>query len=174
MKSLKWSVFGLVALFLLLTLALVVPANAQGGGKKVTDDDVNNVARKRYCPVCENIPLDTCGTQACAQWRDEIRIQLESGVTPEQVVNNFVTRFGDRVVGTPQDPALRALSLVTPWILSAIALAIAGFAFYRWRKNQALAGEDDSPIVELPNVDDAKTAGDEYRLRLERDLAARR
>ncbi len=172
-KGRGWGV--LIAVFLVLTLALVIPAYAQGGsGKKVTDDEVNNVARKLYCPVCENIPLDTCGTQACAQWRDEIRTQLESGVTPEQVINNFVTRFGDRVVGTPQNPTLRALSLVTPWILSAVALAVAGFAFYRWRKNQALAVEDDLPAVELPNANEVNTAVDDYRLRLERDLAARR
>lgn len=167
-----WGILVMVSLFLLL---LPIPAYAQGdGGKKVTDDEVNNVARKLYCPVCENIPLDTCGTAACAQWRDEIRIQLESGVSPDQVVNNFVARFGDRVVGTPQDPTLRALSLVTPWVLSAIALGIAGTVFFRWRKSQAAEMDSDSLAVELPDEDEVRAASDEYRLRLERDLAGRR
>ena len=33
-------------------------AAAQGGG--VTDDQVNAVAKKLNCPVCENVPLDAC------------------------------------------------------------------------------------------------------------------
>jgi len=83
----------------------------------VTDDQVNAIANKLYCPVCENITLDTCGTAACADWRYEIRLQLESGMTEEQIVEDFVRRFGDRVVGTPMDPLLRALSLGTPlWV----------------------------------------------------------
>ena len=87
---------------------------------------MNAIAKKLYCPVCENITLDTCGTAACADWRDEIRLQLEQGRTEDQIINDFVSRFGDRVVGTPQDTALRALSLVTPWVIIAGVLLLAG------------------------------------------------
>jgi cytochrome c-type biogenesis protein CcmH len=153
-----------------LALLLVAPANAQDGGKKkVTDDEVNAVASKLYCPVCEGVSLDTCGTQACAQWRDEIRVQLESGESPQQVIDNFVARYGDRVVGTPQDPTLRALSLVTPWVMSALALVIAAITFARWRINQSRSAET-LPAAAAPTSDSA----DVYRARLERDLARRR
>ncbi len=161
----------LVRLFILLIVVLVAaPVAAQGpGGTKVTDDDVNRVARKLYCPVCENIPLDTCGTAACAQWRDEIRIQLESGKSEEQIVTDFVTRYGDRVVGTPQDPTLRALSLITPWVISAAALALAVVIFIRWRRDL----KTPEPAVDLTSTS-SNTSIDEYRARLERDLARRR
>ena len=49
----------LLLIVLLLVLA-TVPAAAQD--TDVTTDDVNEIAGKMYCPVCENIPLDTCGT----------------------------------------------------------------------------------------------------------------
>ena len=45
-------------------LLLATPALAQDA--PVTDDEVNEVARDLYCPVCENTPLDVCPTQACA------------------------------------------------------------------------------------------------------------
>jgi cytochrome c-type biogenesis protein CcmH/NrfF len=45
-----------------------------------TDDEVNAIAKQLYCPVCENIPLDVCPTQACAQWRDLIREKLARGL----------------------------------------------------------------------------------------------
>ncbi|MFN3309334.1 MAG: hypothetical protein ACK44E_09010, partial [Anaerolineales bacterium] len=33
----------------------------------ISDDEVNAIAKYLYCPVCENVPLDVCGTQACEQ-----------------------------------------------------------------------------------------------------------
>ncbi len=172
-------IFGLLVL---LAYAAPIPSRvrAQGGAtpapKTVSDDQVNRVASRLFCPVCENIPLDTCGTAACAQWRDEIRLQLESGKTEQQVVDDFVARYGDRVVGTPQDPTLRALTLVTPWLISLIALGAAAFVFLRWRAELVA----QSRMVEAPSVGpgalqaSAPTSENEYRARLERDLARRR
>lgn len=153
---------------LVLAFALTGIAAAQGDPKKITDDEVNAVARKLYCPVCENIPLDTCGTTACAQWREEIRIQLSEGYTDQDVVDNFVERFGERVVGTPQDPALRALSLAIPIGVSALALIGAILIFLSWR-GELIRGKKAQTAAA-----DAPTPADSYRARIEADLAARR
>lgn len=153
--------FGLV--FVLLALA-ALPAVAQD--LTITDDEVNAVARQLYCPVCENIPLDACGTPACIQWRGEIRTQLEAGQTPRQVIDDFVQRFGDRVVGTPQDPTLRALSLVTPWLLGALVLIAGASVLLRWRRGATPASASATST--------ASHSDDDYRARLEADLRARR
>jgi cytochrome c-type biogenesis protein CcmH len=172
MRNVKYLIFGLLTIgVLLFSAALINTVSADGPGT-VSADDVNNVAKKLYCPVCENIPLDTCGTAACAQWRDEIRIQLEQGRTPDEVISDFINRFGDRVVGTPYDPTLRGLSLITPWVLSALALAVTGFMFYRWRRNQGQANDDLE--AQLATANGPNLSADEYRARLERDLAQRR
>ncbi len=155
-----------VAVLALLLLLLVFPAAAQDSGT-VTDDDVNAIAKQMYCPVCENIPLDVCGTAACIQWRADIKQQLESGRTPEQVMADFVARYGDRVVGTPQDPTLRALSLVTPWLIGALAVLAAGVLLLRWWR-----GRGTLPVP--AGVPSAAISDDDYRTRLERDVTARR
>lgn len=149
------------------------PAQAQdGGGAIITDDEVNSVARGLYCPVCENVPLDVCPTAACAEWREEVRFQLMQGATPSEVVNNFVARYGDRVVGTPQDPTLRALSLVTPWVISGLALLGALMVFARWRREQMQA--PTTTPVRMPESGEVNTPLEAYRARLEADLAKRR
>lgn len=143
--------------------------------RPVTDDEVNAVSKKLYCPVCENITLDTCGTLACIQWREEVRILLSEGKTPEQVIENFVLRFGDRVVGTPVDPTLRALSLVTPWLLSAFVLLGAASVFLRWRREGAVStpkAKGSAPSAQAATR--TPHTLEEYRARLEADLAARR
>ncbi|MCB9454279.1 MAG: cytochrome c-type biogenesis protein CcmH [Anaerolineaceae bacterium] len=147
----------LLALFLLVAL----PAAAQQ--LTVTDDDVNAIAKKMYCPVCENIPLDVCGTAACEQWRGEIRTQLEEGYTEAEIITDFINRFGERVVGTPQDPLLRSLSLVTPWLIGLGLLVIVLVNFRRWRSQKTTI-----------STSQVESGDDAYRNRLEADLKARR
>lgn len=115
------------AAFFLLALMVCIGAVSAQPRTTVTDDDVNAVAKELYCPVCENITLDTCGTAACADWRYEIRLQLEAGMSTEEIKTDFVRRFGERVVGTPYDPILRALSLVTPFAL----IVLGAYVFFR-------------------------------------------
>lgn len=146
-----------------ILLALAFPVAAQ----TVTDDDVNAIAKKMYCPVCENIPLDVCPTQACADWRGDIREQLESGSTEQQIIDGFVARYGERVIGTPQDPFLRMLSLLTPWLIGGVGALAVLIMLARWRRSgvsrpaPAMSG---APVL----------SDDDYRLRLETDLKERR
>ncbi len=153
--------------------AVTLSAYAQDDPRRpVTDDEVNAVSKKLYCPVCENITLDTCGTLACAQWREEVRLLLSEGNTPEQVIENFVARFGDRVVGTPVDPTLRALSLVTPWLLSGLVLLGTAIIFLRWRKEGGAPTPKASAAQ--PSASASVRSLETYRARIEADLAARR
>lgn len=153
---------------LLIVVIAALPLHAQEPTPAVTADQVNQIAGKMYCPVCENIPLDVCGTDACIQWREEIKTQLEAGRTPDEIINEFVARYGDRVVGVPQDPMLRNLSLVTPWLIGLVVVAGAGWLFMRWSGNKRkLIGAN--PLTEAVGISD-----EDYRARLERDLQARR
>lgn len=166
MKQRAFCMFALLVIFLTLT----APLHAQQASQPVTDDAVNAVAKKMYCPVCKNIPLDVCGTAACAQWREEIRSELQAGKTQEQIIADFVNRYGDRVVGVPEDPGLNALSLITPWLISLAAVVGGGLVFFRWRANRRAAGLTPAPI----GANHAAMSDDEYRARLEADLQKRR
>lgn len=150
--------YGLLLLALIgLWFVAAWPAAAQ----EVTADEVNEIASRMYCPVCENIPLDACGTAACNDWRYEIRLMLEEGMTEEEIRIDFVDRFGDRVLGTPLNPVLRALSLVTPWLLAIAVLGVAVRLFSRWGQQ---------PSVETVASTTPAPETDPYRSRLEQDI----
>ncbi len=95
------TIFWIVLISLAASLAYTGSVLAQDVPTFVPDDDVNRVAHGLYCPVCENIPLDVCPTQACAQWRELIRQKLAEGWSDEQVKDYFVAQYGDRVLATP-------------------------------------------------------------------------
>jgi cytochrome c-type biogenesis protein CcmH len=156
-----------LTLLCLLVVAVVVfrpSASLHAQEEAITLDDVNTIARRLYCPVCPNETLAACRTDACARWREEIRVQLAAGRTEQQIVDDFIARYGERVLGTPQDPTLRALSVYFPFVLLAIASVIGTITILRWRARRA-------DVVAIPATNTpANSTDDDYRAQLERDL----
>ena len=90
---------GLLALTALLSLR-AAPSFAQGTSPEL-DDDVRAVARKLNCPTCSGRNLADCPTETCLQWKGEIRAQLDSGKSTQEVVQYFQDRFGSTVLQEP-------------------------------------------------------------------------
>ncbi len=107
----KITIFGLLLIILLLIPSVTGHAQSQN---PPTDDEVNAVAKQLYCPVCENIPLDVCPTQACAQWRATIREKLAAGFTEAEIKQHFVDQYGDRVLAEPPRTGLNWLVYLLP------------------------------------------------------------
>lgn len=154
------------AIFLLIILAalLVSPAFAQGTNPP-TDDDVNAVAKQLYCPVCENTPLDVCPTQACAQWRDLIRLKLSQGESEQEIKDYFVANYGARVLNEPPREGLNWLAYLVP------PLAILAGAVFLFRAFQRMK----KPVVAAPAQSQMNDASaDEYVSRLEAEVKKQR
>ncbi|MBE0684452.1 MAG: cytochrome c-type biogenesis protein CcmH [Anaerolineaceae bacterium] len=101
--------------FVLIFLILLIPySNVIAQNDYPTDDQVNAIAKELYCPVCENIPLDVCPTQACAQWRALIKEKMTAGWTDAQIKQYFVDQYGDRVLAQPPARGLNWLVYILP------------------------------------------------------------
>jgi len=155
-------VFQLLPVWLsLLALTGVVLAQSS----EPTDDDVNRVARQLYCPVCENVPLDVCPTQACADWRADIRQRLALGWTDEQIIAYFAQQHGDRVLARPPARGLSVLVYLVPPLVLALGVWFV-VRFLRNNRRMALA----SALAPQP---DAPNPSDDYEARLEKELKER-
>lgn len=89
-----------------------------------SDDEVNRVAREMYCPVCENIPLDVCPTQACQEWRELIHLRLSEGWSEQQIKDYFAAQYGDRVLAEPPRRGLNWLVYLLPVVAFAAGAAV--------------------------------------------------
>ena len=152
-----------ILLTLILATLLVVPSLAQGG-KPPTDDEVNAVAKQLYCPVCENTPLDVCPTQACAQWRDLIRLMLSQGKSEEEIKQYFVDNYGARVLNEPPRAGLNWLAYLVPPVVILVGAFFLFRALQTW-KTRATAAPVPGPAPDAP--------ADDYVARLEEEIKKR-
>jgi cytochrome c-type biogenesis protein CcmH len=155
---------GLVWLALLVQLVFFV---GQAGAQQAvpaepTDDQVNAIAKQLYCPVCENIPLDVCPTQACEQWRALIREKLGQGWTEAQIKAYFAEQYGDRVLATPPARGQNWLLYLVPPAVILAGVWVLFQAFRSWRIPPA---SNEPP--------DSQEPVDEYVAWLEEELQKR-
>jgi cytochrome c-type biogenesis protein CcmH len=161
MKQVRHSsiVFSLIVLLIgLIALFQVEVVKAQ---EVPTDDQVNAIAKQLYCPVCENIPLDVCPTQACAQWRELIREKLSAGWTEAEIKTYFVAQYGDRVLASPPATGLNWLVYIIPPLVIIAGAYILYRALLAWRQAPPELPDQNQPEDE---------ADDEYVARIEEEL----
>lgn len=140
--------------FIILSMLIGLAANMAYAQQPVSDDEVNVVAKKLYCPVCENTPLDVCPTQACKDWRELIRQQLSDGWTEQQVLDYFAATYGPQVLAQP--PASGFSALV--WVLPIVGLIGGGVFLWRllrrWQTSPSLLAEPTEPeiVAGVPDI----------------------
>lgn len=161
MKRLFW----ITALILVLSALSVAAVSAQGSTP--SDDQVNAIAKQLYCPVCENTPLDVCPTQACKEWREEIRAMLADGKSEAEIKQHFVDYYGARVLSEPPRTGFNWLVYVVPPIIIVAGI----FVLFRALRAWSQASQTDSGPVE---EDALPPSGDEYIARMEEELKKRK
>jgi len=117
-----------------------------------SDDEVNAIAKKLYCPVCENIPLDVCPTAACDQWRGTIREKLALGWDENQIKQYFIDQYGDRVSATPPARGFNWLIYIIPPVVFIAGAVVLFRAIKSWKESSQLL--EKTPKTEFEELDD--------------------
>ncbi len=98
MKSFSRNLF---LLLVLLGLSSCASSPELTVRQSVSDDEVNQIASKLYCPICENIPLDVCPSKACSDWRELIRSLIIEGKSEKEITQFFSEQYGWKVLSMP-------------------------------------------------------------------------
>jgi cytochrome c-type biogenesis protein CcmH len=151
-----------ILFMLLVVFTLAAPVAAQSD--EPTDDEVNAIAKRLYCPVCENIPLDVCAEQACKDWREDIRIKLAAGWTDDQIIQYFLEQHGAKVLSAPPPEGLNLMVYILPPVVLIAGAIVLVRVIRSWQKMA-------TPVETSPTMleDD-----DPYAARLEEELRRRK
>lgn len=157
-------IFGIATFLLVLSTLATITVSAQGSIP--TDDEVNAIAKDLFCPVCENTPLDVCPTDACKEWREEIRGMLAEGKSEEEIKQHFVDYYGARVLSEPPRTGFNWLVYVVP----PIAIVAGVFVLFRALRTWSQASKTEA---DMDDEDDEFASDNEYIARMEEELKKR-
>ncbi len=136
--------------------------------EEVTLNDVNEVARDLWCPLCSGVRLDACELKACDQMKDVIAIKLAEGEDAESIKDYFIEQYGPQVLGEPPREGFNWLA----WILPFVALALGGVFLWRQTARMMRPAADASAADQGPSPPGAEQrTDDEYARKLDEELA---
>jgi len=115
-----------------MMLSLVSSAWAAPVQEDPLDRAVLEIAQDLRCTVCQNQPVAESNADLAKDMRQIIREQLVAGKSREEIVDYFVTRYGDYVLMKPPTERAGLLLWVAPPLLL-VALALLGWFFLRQR-----------------------------------------
>jgi cytochrome c-type biogenesis protein CcmH len=136
--------------------------------RQTLDQSVHDVASQLKCLVCQGESVADSPAMLSLQMRGIIRQQLQSGKSEQDVIQYFVSRYGDRILLAPPMQGLTLLAWIVP-----IALMIGGalLVFFVLRSWQSHAGKepDDADRTESVNLDEKELVF--YQRQIEQELA---
>jgi cytochrome c-type biogenesis protein CcmH len=137
--------------------------------QQTLDQRVHDVASQLKCPVCQGESVADSPATLSQQMRGIIRQQLQSGKSEQEVIQYFVSRYGDRILWSPPWQGLTLLAWLVPITLLLGGTCLLVFVLRGWQTQSAKdALEND--FVESENIDENELAY--YQQQLEQELAA--
>lgn len=158
--------------YLLIALAIVAIVGAIWSYVLLTtppqqtlNQEVRDVGLQLKCLTCQGESVADSPSVFGQESRYVIRQQLQSGKSEQQVIQYFVSRYGDRILLSPQWQGFQLLAWLVPIGMLLIGLILVYATLRTWRVQS-----DDITAVEQENTDG--DALEHYREQLERELAA--
>lgn len=142
----------------------------------VTADEVNEIARELWCPLCSGVRLDGCELRACDQMKEEIAIKLGEGEDLSAIKQYFVNQYGPQVLGEPPREGFNLLAWILPIVVllgGGIFLVVRGRAMLRPDDDETAveaAGRNSPPVAATVDAADEKEPVDPYARRLDEEL----
>ncbi|MBI2850460.1 MAG: cytochrome c-type biogenesis protein CcmH [Chloroflexi bacterium] len=144
------------AVFVLLAL-LATPASAAS--------PLTNVSQQLICQCGCNMTVANCTHQDCMSapaMRTLIQQKLDQGLSEEQVVQYFVTEYGEQVLASPPKKGLNLVAWILPFAVIIAGAIIVYLALKKW----VFQGRTSQVEVKT----EAEEDDEKYRLRLEQEL----
>jgi len=147
-----------VRLLLAAAVALLLAAPALAARPTLADleDEV-------VCPTCK-ITLDQSDAPVADRMRAFIRARIAAGDSKQQIKDELVAQFGQRVLAVPQKSGFDLLAWLLPIGGALLAAGVVGAAAWRWSRSPA--------AVDVPAPANGRAAlGAELERRVDEELA---
>ncbi|HEX9666042.1 MAG TPA: cytochrome c-type biogenesis protein [Thermodesulfobacteriota bacterium] len=126
------------------------------------DDEAREISYLLMCPVCQGQSVAESNSDLAKDMRSIIRQKLEAGESKEKIINYFVDRYGESILGYPP---VKGVNLLL-WILPALAVVLGGIGIGLFlHRSKAITGQEIN-IGKVENTKEDK----EYLKMVDKDL----
>jgi cytochrome c-type biogenesis protein CcmH len=146
----------LIRITLLLLLAL--PAPARG---KTLNEQASAIDSKLMAPCCWSSTVSQHYSQAADDIRRGVREMLDAGKSEQEILDYYVSVYGERILASPPAHGFNLLVWVLPGIFFIASSVFLILLFRSW-----MASRPAPAVVELPGAQ----LDERYQRRLEKEL----
>jgi cytochrome c-type biogenesis protein CcmH len=145
------------------------------------DEHVYHVAAQLRCPICQGETVADSPTDIAQQMRQVIRTQILQGRSDQEIVQYFVSRYGEQnIIWSPPWQGFTLLIWIVPIVLISGGLILLFFVVRDWQIGTALTAMSETTLQkqearsgerqEIKSVEAGSL--ESYREILEEELAA--
>jgi len=136
--------------------------------RQTLDQRVHDVASQLKCLVCQGESVADSPATLSLQMRGVIRQQLQSGKSEQEVIQYFVSRYGERILLSPPWQGLTLLAWLVPIALMFGGILLLFVVLRSWR-SYSDKEPDDADREESLDIDENELAY--YEQQIEQELA---
>lgn len=126
------------------------------------DDEAREISYLLMCPVCQGQSVAESNSELAKDMRSIIREKLEAGESKEEIINYFVNRYGESILGYPP---VKGVNLLL-WILPALGVLFGGIGIGLFLHRSKATTRQEIHIEKVQNTKEDK----EYLKIVDRDL----
>jgi cytochrome c-type biogenesis protein CcmH len=112
------------------------------------------------CPLCAGQTIAQSSNETSRQMRDLVVKKLRQGESKEEILQYFESRYGERILATPNKKGFNLILWILPFVFVALAAIVIYFLIRRW----------SSRVQETPGAHFDESQLSEYEERLEKEL----
>ncbi len=112
------------------------------------------------CPICPGQTIAQSNSGTSIQMRDLVLKKLRQGESEEEILQYFVSRYGERIMAKPNKKGLNLMLWSLPFLFVALLIILIYYLIRHWSKR--------GRVEAVTHIEEAKLA--EYKERLEKEL----
>ena len=149
-----------VGLTLFILLSPVLAVIAQNPEEETLQKAASELNDRIMCPICPGQTIAQSNNGTSIQMRDLVLKKLRQGETKEEVLQYFVSRYGERIMAKPNKKGLNLMLWFLPFVFIALATIVIYLLIRQW---SARVQAETVPRLE-------ETRLNEYKDRIEKEL----
>ena len=144
-----FSVFAICALLITATVSAVLSFGAQSAPVSETEREILD---HLIAPCCWTQPVSQHYSEAAETIRKEVHEMVAAGKSRDEILANYVSRYGERILAAPRPKGFNALVYILPWLALVLGAWLLIILLKKLRKPAAAAAPSPLPDSRYASV----------------------